>query len=648
MTAIAGYWSLDGRPDAGPRCERMLRALQIYGPEAPAVATDGSIALGQRLSAPDPQPRRKPAVAAGGGGTTLLVADARLDNREELWEGLGLESSEAASLSDAALLLRALERWEEAAIGRVQGDFAFAFWDSRRQRLLLARDFTGERPLHYSRGRGFFAFASMAKGLHALPETPAAPDREAVASFVALMPEDGSETFFRGVEKVRAGHFVAVTRDGLRSERWWRPSGQGLGLKRADDYAAALREHFDRAVSVRLRGAGAAVASHLSAGLDSSTVTATAARLLAPAGGRVTAFTAVPREGYSGCELSEAICDEGPLAATVAAMYPNIDHVLVPNGGSPFARLDRHFFLYERPVLNLCNTVWSDKILDLARDRGLRVLLTGARGNISISYDGIAFLSQLAASGRLLRLARESWSLIRNGTRLGSVGAQALGPFLPAALWRAISRARGKGRRITDYTAINPDAVQALALHDRAVARGLDLSYRPRRDSVETRLWILARVDMGNYNKGALAGWGIDTRDPTADRRLIEFCLAVPPDQYLRDGIRRALARTAFADRLPPSILNERRKGYQAADWHEGLTAARAELGGELGRIAACQEAGATLDTAKMTRLADDWPADDLPTEGWNGPATVEKYRLALLRGVSAGHFIRKAVGSNQ
>ena len=105
----------------------------------------------------------------------------------------------------------------------------------------------------------------MPKGLHALPELPAAPDREAVAGFLALLPEDGPETFFRGIEKVRSGEIVTVTRDGLSRTCWWRPALEPLGLKRTEDYAEALREHFDRAVAVRLRGAGRPASRPISA-----------------------------------------------------------------------------------------------------------------------------------------------------------------------------------------------------------------------------------------------------------------------------------------------------------------------------------------------------------------------------------------------
>jgi asparagine synthase (glutamine-hydrolysing) len=623
----------------------MLKAQQIYGPEAPAMASDGAIALGQRLYSlgPRPRSRRPESVAIGAGGTTFLVADAKLHNRDELGDSLGIDAAELASLTDPMLMLRALERWEDEAIDRLDGNFAFAFWDSRRERLLLVRDFLGHCPLHYSQGRGFFAFASMPKGLHALPAIPRGPNREAMAGFLALVPEDGSETYFEGVNKVRAGEILEVTRNGLKPRLWWQPSPEPLRLKSTDDYAEALRAHFDRAVAVRIEGAGPRVAAHLSGGLDSSTVAATAARLMAPNGGRVTAFTSVPREGYDTSEITGSFADESSHAAALADMYPNMDHVLVRNGGSPFTDLDRLFFIYERPFLNLCNGVWAHRILDMARQQGNRVLLSGARGNMSFSYDGMPLLTQLLSGGRLVRLARESLALVRNGTRVGTVAAQTLGPFLPVPLWRAIARLRGRGRKLTDYSAISPEAAQAFRVAQRSAERGLDPSFRPRRDSLETRLWAIRRTDGGNYNKGFLAGWGIDVQDPTADRRLIEFCLAVPTEQYLRNGNRRALARTAFADRLPGKIVNETLKGYQAADWHEGLVAGRGELAEELGRIEACTEAAEALDHAAMRGLAEN-----MPSGGWHKGDTTQKYRQALLRGVSAGHFIRKAAGSNQ
>jgi asparagine synthase (glutamine-hydrolysing) len=181
-----------------------------------------------------------------------------------------------------------------------------------------------------------------------------------------------------------------------------------------------------------------------------------------------------------------------------------------------------------------------------------------------------------------------------------------------------------------------------LNLRQKARERGLDFSYRPRADGVDTRLWVLGRSDIGRYKKGVLAGSGVDFRDPTSDRRLIEYCLRVPLDQYLRNGVPRSLVKQAFAGLLPRAVLEERRRGLQAIDWHEGLTAARAALSDELGRLKSNDLAARTLDVARLDKLEQSWPQG-----GWDHPDVVANYRLALLRGVSAGHFLRKASGGN-
>jgi asparagine synthase (glutamine-hydrolysing) len=432
-----------------------------------------------------------------------------------------------------------------------------------------------------------------------------------------------------------------VTAQGVSSHRHWNPDRRELKLARPEEYEEGLREQMDRAVAVRLRGSGGRVASHLSAGLDSSAVAATAARLLQPEGGSVTAYTSVPREGFEGRGIGTSIADEGPLAASVAALHPNMEHVKIRSGAlSPIEKLDPYFFLFERPFLNLCNGNWATAILDDARARRLGILLTGQAGNMTISYDGMQHLAELAKQGRLLRLSRLAGSLVANGTRLGTVAAQVLGPFLPVPLWEAIGRVRGKGQRVTESTAIN--AAQLPALERAARERALDFSYRPRSDPWETRLWVLGRVDHGNYNKGMLGGWGVDVRDPTADRRLAEWCLSVPAEQFLHGGVPRSLARRAFRDRLPAALLDERRKGFQAADWHEGLTAARGQLVAEVERLREVAPAGETLDLARMEKLLADWPEGD-----WHKDKVMRKYRLALLRGISAGHFLRRASGSN-
>lgn len=645
MSALAGYWSFDGRPDTAQRCRRMLAAQEVYGPHGSADWDGGEIALGRRLYDTLPEDAHDRQPLTGGGGRYTLVADVRLDNRDALVGDLQIHPSDAAYLSDAAILLAAWERWGEDVFDHLYGDYAFALWDSVERRLLLARDAIGARPLHYHLGDGFMAFASMPKGLHALPEVPYGPDEERAAELLALLPEHGPRSFFKDVSRVEAGHVVILTRTGAARRRHWRPSPEPLRLRGRGEYEEAARHHLDMAVQSRLRGAGSRVGAHLSGGLDSSAVAATAARLMAPSGGQVLAFTSVPRKGYDGATPPSQIGDEGSLAAATAALYPNMEQVLVrPDGRGILDSLDRDFFLFERPLNNTCNQRWMNTINAEAGRRGVNVLLTGALGNCSLSYEGWQLLPELAARGRWLRLAQEGRALVKAGrASWPGVVAAGFGPWIPDGPWRALKRlGQAFQGDVDDYSALNPARRRALDMDARASERGLDFLYRPRRNAVEYRLWVLGRVDLGNSNKGVLGGWGVDLRDPTADRRLLEFCLSLPTEAFLADGVPRALARGALADRLPTAVLGEHRRGKQAADWHEGFTASRDRVREEVERLEEVPAAATALDLARMRRLIDEWP-----TEGWDTAPVESAYRLALLRGVTSGYFLRKASRSN-
>src|SRR5262245_33969500 len=153
MTALAGLWRFDDRPNAAEGCARMLAAQEIYGPHDGAQCCDGSIALGRRLMRILPEDAYDRQPLLGGKGRFILVGDVRLDNRDELTDALQIPRSQACTLCDTAILLAAFEQWEEGCLERLVGDYAFAVWDGARRRLLLARDPLGQRPLHYHRGK---------------------------------------------------------------------------------------------------------------------------------------------------------------------------------------------------------------------------------------------------------------------------------------------------------------------------------------------------------------------------------------------------------------------------------------------------------------------------------------------------------------
>jgi asparagine synthase (glutamine-hydrolysing) len=640
MTALAGFWRFGGGSDVAANCARMLRGQGIYAREKPVEHGDGEMALGRaqwKLLAEDGHDRR-PMVSAD--GRLVLVADARIDNREALCADLGIDAG--APFADAELILRAAVAWPDVFVGRLIGDFALALWDKTQSRLLLARDFLGQRPLHYHRGNGFFAFASMPKGLHALADVPYAPNASASADFMVLMPQAGPDTFFEGISRVEPGHVCIVDPAGLRSHPYWQPRLDPLSLGSDDQYAEALREKIDLAVARRLRGVGSEVGAHLSGGLDSSAVFSAAAIQMQARGGRVLAFTSVPARAAAVADRPGGFVDEGQLAALTARAYANAEHVTVTaDERSPAAALDRHFFLYERPITNLANMGWWDAINDAAKARRLGVMLTGQAGNLSLSHAGADWLPHLFATGHWLKLARLAAGLHRHGWSAARIAGTLAGPYLPRQGWDLLLKLfkRTPQDLIAD-SCINPELEPLL--QSRARERGYDPRLSPRKGSAELRLATLRRYDPGNHNKGMLAGWGLDLRDPTADRELVEFCLRVPAEQFILGGVPRSLARRALRGRVPEPVLAETRKGLQAADWYVALGRSREEVEAELRRIADCAPASGIVDTGRLASLVDNWPEG-----GWHNPAVERAYRSALLRAVSAGHFVRKASGAN-
>jgi asparagine synthase (glutamine-hydrolysing) len=611
----------------------MLAALAPYGPHACAQNGEADIALGRRLFRTLPEDRHDsgPVALADGG---WLVADVRLDNRPDIERRLGIGPDRARAMADPALLALAWSRWGEDCLDLAIGAYAVAIWEARHRRLVLARDPFGHRPLNYHRSGRLFAFASMPVGLHVLTDMPPSPDEARLAAFLALQPEEGPATFYESVERVEPGGLVVVDRHGLTIRRHYAPAITPLRLRTSRNYAEALREHLDRAVGAQLRGAEDGVGAHLSSGWDSGAVAATAARLLAPLGGRVTAFTAAPGTGYAGQAPPGRHADESPGAAATAALHPTINHVVVRSAGrSPLADLDRDIALAGRPALNPCNHVWVNDLNRAAKGRGLRVMLTGDFGNLGLSDDGLDALPELFLRGDLRRWRRLASAAARDGA-LSPLGvlAASLEPASPSFV-AALRRLRGR-------RTARPGAFSALRHGDWARLTGPRLR-RPA-GRIARRLAALTHLDPAAYGKSALAGYGVDMRHPLTDRRLIEFCLSVPIEHLLAGGRLRGLARLVLADRLPAQVLDCRTRGYQAGDWHEGLTGDQAAVTRDIERLAALPAGARLLDIDRLRALAARWPAAK-----WHTEEAVEDYRMALLRGLAVGRFLSRTVGAN-
>lgn len=586
-------------------------------------------------------------LAACDGATLSLDAqgaalfEGRIDNTQDLTRSLRIPPGRLTSAEIALLAYRA--RGEDF-FREIIGDFSCVIWDRQHRRLVMGTDPSALRPLFYWLGDGEILVASEQRGLLADPRVPKGIDEHQLAAWLALLPRDPERSFFDGISRVAPGHFVVWERGRTRTSRWWRPEAlRPIRMATQADYEQAVREALDQAVRCRL-GESEAVASNLSGGLDSSSVTALAARALGEQGRRLTAFTAAPRNPIS--ERAGWFGDEWSHAAALARMYPNIDHLRIANDELPLVEaMELREAGQDWPILNPINAIWVTGMDRVAQARGIDVMLIGATGNYSISHHGNAAFELQVKGHRFHEAFRTACALHRKADR-GWVGLlrEAAIALLPEKTYRRLRRLRSDASRFPESnTVANPSFLETTGLAAFAQEVGGELRNISGRDSRALRILGIQRSDhLGQQYAATRRLFGIDVRDPTSDRRLLELCLAIPEDRFSDRGVSRNLIRQAMKGLVPEAILGESRRGNQAADWRGSFDQAIPALKAEVRRLHDSPLASRALDLKRMERLLDDWPGLG---SGGDEPTLRRDYRIALCRGIAAGRFVRRMEG---
>ena len=650
MSAFAGVIGF-GRPVPPDHAARLASALTGEGLGKPVVRRfdHGVFVFRQQVATPEDRWERQP--SAGGSSGVLSMFDGRLDNRAQLIADLGQVSTAEAPLPDGELVRFAYERWGADALPRLLGDFAWALWDGRARRLMLARDHSIYRSLYYSRIEGGIAFATGYRPLLALPEVSRDLDEHSVADLLATSPDEDDGTVYRDISWVVSAGRVLADADGLRCDRHWRPEPPPvLRLPRDEDYLDAARELFERAVACRLRVVGPVVVS-LSGGHDSSAVAATAARQLAPA--PVLGLTMVPVPAFSGPVGGNQYADERPQVEALARLHPNLAvEYLSCAGPQPVENAPAGLFLDSgTPLRSDGNLAWFLPLHHRARALGTPTVLAGNWGNYTFSAKGLSRVAELRRDGdwigffRELTLARHHlppgiWQTLRRKQVVG------LFPWL-RPLYRAVTRRTLTGLREPHWlrwSAINLEFYRTsgfAARCDRNTIANLD-SFGP--DGYHQVVRYVTNRSRMQADAAAVVRTqtGTELRDPYADRRVMEFCLSLPMDQFMRGGQPRRLSRTLFADRLPPEILDQPKMGAQNTDWFLRLDARRNEIGAELDRLAVSPLACRLLDVPYLKHLLNTLPAD-LP----GAQRRIDLYQTYFSRALHVGRFLRWYEGGN-
>ncbi|POZ61626.1 asparagine synthase (glutamine-hydrolyzing) [Chromobacterium alticapitis] len=543
MCGIAGWVSFerDLREQRGI-VEAMTETMARRGPDAGGLWLDRRAALGhRRLSIIDLEGGRQPMLAEQDGRTlACLVYTGEVYNFRELREALQGLGQVFRTRSDTEVALRAYLQWGEAMVDRLNGMYAFALWDAREEKLLLVRDRMGVKPLYYYPLPDGVLFGSEPKAILAHPEAKRRVAADGLRELLDLV-KTPEAAVFAGMHEVRPGQMVTVDRRGLRKHRYWQLEAR----EHADDLPATIRtvrELLDDIVERQIV-ADVPLCTLLSGGLDSSAITALAARGMARQGrGAVRSFSV----------------DFAQHGAAFEA-----DHLR----GSPDAP-------FVRDLAAHAGTDHSEILLqsrDLA-DPALRAAVLGAQ-DLPPAYwgDMLPSLYKLFEAIRgqsTVALSGESADEVFGGYRWfhdeSAVAADTF-PWLAGAT----------GSFFDGQSLLKPDLLRSLDMSGfrrDSYAQALAEAPRLASDSPkERRMREISHMHLTRFVQALLdrkdrmsMAVGLEVRVPFCDHRLVEYVFNAPWSMKNFDGREKSLLRAACRDVLPDSIVQRVKSPYPA------------------------------------------------------------------------------------
>lgn len=639
MSGFYGELTLPGAGTPYPgHLARMDRTMVQWGGDGADTWCEGPCALGARLLRVSPeethdiQPRVEPDLA--------LVGHVRLDDRQRLARELGLDPTSLPHTLDSHLLALAWRRWGTDCAEHLYGDWVCALWDRRRQCLWLARDAAGNTSLFCWHNDRRLVFATSLPTLLAHPAVPREPDAYHLARLLTVFndPAHADTTAYAGIRCLPGGHALLAEAGSIAVRRWWQPETLPEFAPAPDaEYHAGFRDIYAQAVADRLHTAQGSVGILLSAGLDSASVAALAAPLLAAKGQRLQALTSVPHFPPDAAS-ARRLGDEGPLARAFAADLGTVDWEPISSPDTHLlASLDHLLDHHGQPLHGVGNYFWLLDALARAHELGVRVLLTGQGGNFTVSWPGTGIV----------------WPALRAGHWRDAIG---LLNREPGGLWPGLKRQIRPGLRAgknrlgawrrsqttpwSSYSALHPDLAASLRLHERMRAAGHDIGSGGRLDprhpqNAFLRLgWGRGGI-LGSFWMQLAARNGLEARDPTRDRRVIEYCWRVPDRTFWAGGHKRGLIRHGCADLLPDAIRTRATVGLQRADIGWRILREREAIRGRLHGLTTHPLAAAWLNLPAMHEALKS--LEDQVT-----PATSQRAASVLLRGLVAGCFLTR------
>lgn len=520
---------------------RMAEVLTHRGPDSDGCYHDDHAALGfRRLSIVDLEGGEQPFYSED--GQVVLVCNGEIYNHDALRAELSARGHHFRSRCDVEVIVHLYEEYGEGLLDRLDGQFAFALYDRRRRRLLLARDHFGIAPLFYATAGEMWLFASEAKALLAHPAVPRALDLgglDQVLSFPGLV---GTRTLFQGVKSIPPGHYVSVTPEGSVTRQYWDLDYPRVGEAAYDRpeqyYVDGLRERLFASVRARLQ-ADVPVGFYLSGGLDSSMLVCTA-RELEPGASPYT---------FS-MRFADDTVDESRFQRVVSEHAGTRHHEVSWETGDLGRYLARVVYHAEQPLKEAYN-VASYRLSQATAAAGVRVVLNGEGSDeLFAGYPGYRFDQMRRARARRAGAARSPGHVVWGGEDihydrdLGAVAESKRALYAPEV--RA---------RLPEFDCLTRELVDT----DRI--RGRDPVHQ--RSYLDFKLRLAGHLIADHGDRMTMAN-SVEGRFPFLDRALVEFAAEMPPELKLHPTTEKYVLKKAAEGIVPAPVVNREKFAFVA------------------------------------------------------------------------------------
>ncbi len=496
----------------------------------------------------------------------FFTADVVLDNRKELLDKLGIAKEQGSCMADGDILFAMYKKYGYDSLNDLLGAYAFVWYDRSTNKIELVLDAVGNRCVYYRIINDVFYFSSLLEPLAELSSDTRLNDRW-ITDFLAMdylfMINETEETPVKEIYRIAPAQYISYQDEKIEKAIYWKPFDNFKEYRLSSDekYRHRFCDLWNAAVKCNIRDKSN-TSILLSGGLDSTAVAAVAAPYVKEDGASLYSYTSVPMEGYVADNSGYDVENEKEDVEKTAAFYGNIITQYVDlNGKNPWELSSKAIRNMEIPLKSIQNYLWIEEALEKAYEKQSRIMLTGSYGNTSISFTDLnVYMNTLYKNRKYVKLKKE---LEAFSTNMG---------FPVRYAWKQIIRTMRAEFEQTPYpyglSYVNRDIAKKLNTEKRLCEIEKN-SFESTKDFTIGRRnmvhWLSMRQIGEAFTKHSLAT-GVLLRDPTIDKRVVEFCIHLPMEQFCRDGIDRRLVKEYLKDIMPPHVMQFQKKGKQSAD----------------------------------------------------------------------------------